>query len=395
MGNNLYDASNQWAKRPDDERYESLEALHNAALDYYNHSKESVVSYSDLAVKLFDDEDEDIAIIGKSGKPAALTYTAAKQLCQRINAPHDYISRLPPALAAVNLSVGLKQRALEGNNETKLLFYNKGAEDSRLYIRSWTGEGYARIWHHEITKPVMDLQEYGWRLPPARPAHGDSLTARPATAADILPGPMHSLSIKIGDMIDHAGAYLGQGKPELFIFIVEPTQAVESKQGRFLHRFAMISNSEIGDAKLRVKYGLYDHVCGNHILWNVEDVMEVAIKHSGNARVRAFEQLEVSFTKYRNTDLSVESERIHKAQAYQLASRKEDLLDMLFGKKIAGKKELIKAYDIAEQNIDSYGSPLSAWGFANGLTELSQQSKYTDERVNLDNAASRVIQFAF
>ena len=387
--NNLYDAHNQWASRPDDERYGSLEELHKAALAYYNQSTESTIEYRDLKVELFADDD-DIALIGKSGKPAALTYTASKQLCQRIGAPHEYISRLSPGLAATNIQYGLIN--LETDKSAKLLFYNGG---DRLAIRAFTGEGYARIWHHELTERVLNLRDDGWRLPPARPASKSVKGVRPATKADILGDNDFSLSVKEGDLIAPAGAYLGQGWPELFIFVVEPTQAIQSKQGRMLHRFAMISNSEIGDAKLRVKFGLYDHVCGNHILWNVEDVYEVAIKHSGGARKRAFEELSMSFTTYSNIDLKVEEQRVFKAQNYKLGDKKEEILDYLFGKKIAGKKELVKAWDIADAKVDSYGSPTTAWGFANGLTELSQQSTYTDERVALDNAAAKVIQFAF
>lgn len=55
------------------------------------------------------------------------------------------------------------------------------------------------------------------------------------------------------------------------------------------------------------------------------------------------------------------------------------------------------AYDQAVKHPEDHvgASPASAWGFAQGLTRLSQQQAYTADRVNLDRAAGKVVRMAF
>jgi hypothetical protein len=57
-------------------------------------------------------------------------------------------------------------------------------------------------------------------------------------------------------------------------------------------------------------------------------------------------------------------------------------------------KQLKAAYDLAEQFVDVDGSPRTVWGYVNGLTRLSQQTTYTDDRTFLDRAGSSVLALA-
>ena len=78
-----------------------------------------------------------------------------------------------------------------------------------------------------------------------------------------------------------------------------------------------------------------------------------------------------------------------------LGEKKEDVIDAIFGFRIPGlaKKSLGAAYDLVDASA-TYGSPRSAWGMANGLTALSQQTAYTDDRMSLDRAAGRLLTVA-
>jgi hypothetical protein len=57
-------------------------------------------------------------------------------------------------------------------------------------------------------------------------------------------------------------------------------------------------------------------------------------------------------------------------------------------------KQLGAAYDLAEQFVDVDGSPRTVWGYVTGLTRLSQQTTYTDDRTFLDRAGSSVLALA-
>ena len=89
----LFKASRQWASRPADERFESLQALFNATKSYADIAAEKVVPFSSIRVEA---QGEDMGIVGKAGIPAKFTHWAFGQLCRNVGAPADYLRDLPP-----------------------------------------------------------------------------------------------------------------------------------------------------------------------------------------------------------------------------------------------------------------------------------------------------------
>ena len=89
--------------------------------------------------------------------------------------------------------------------------------------------------------------------------------------------------------------------------------------------------------------------------------------------------------------------RIRTAQCHRIAGTKEELLDTIFKFRwnTVSRKTLELAYQTAERFSDRYGDPRTAWGFANGLTQLGQRQPYAEERVRLDRAAGRALAMAF
>lgn len=80
-----------------------------------------------------------------------------------------------------------------------------------------------------------------------------------------------------------------------------------------------------------------------------------------------------------------------------LGDTKEEVLDRLFGARVLPRKSLEAAYDYAIEEADTHsaGSPKTAWGFAQGLTRLSQDSPFADKRAEIDRAAGKVLEMAF
>src|SRR6266478_1479307 len=101
----LFKAHRQWATRPADERFNSLEELHAATLGYAQTAVEADVDWSDLSTVAVNG---DVALVGKDSTPAALTNFAFKQLAARVGAPAEYLSGLPSGLAVENLNHGLR-----------------------------------------------------------------------------------------------------------------------------------------------------------------------------------------------------------------------------------------------------------------------------------------------
>lgn len=403
MSQNLYEASHQWASRPDDQRFESLDAMYNACKHY---ADSAIVSAGVPVGSLRAEADAgDIKLIGKANIPAKLTHYSFGQLSRVAGAPAGYLRSLPATLAAQNLNYGLKKLdqddgSADGGQKLQLLFHKNGS----LVTRAITGEQYDRVWNHElVSKIITNLVPEGWRAPPARPAREGQAGTRIATAADVLPNQGDfGLAIKEGDTIAPAGLYASDH--DMFVFLVNMASTFVDG-GKLLNQGLFLQNSEVGDCGLKLKRFIMDHVCGNHIVWNVSDICEINIRHIKGADVKQGETLKKAVAKWSvllNAEVSAEKVQsdIRKARAFEIAAKKDEVVDALF--KFANarnlnhlsRKALTAAYDLAEKS-PRYGAPTTVWGMVNGLTELSQTTGFCDDRTEMDTQAGRVMEMAF
>lgn len=382
----LFKAAAQWSTRPADERFASLEEMHAATKAYADTAGTAVRPFADLRVETVNDE---VQLTGRAGVYARLTHWAFGQVARLVGAPAEYLRELPATLAVQNLNYGLKERPSDGN-QAQLLFHKNGD----LLLRAITSEMYTRIWNHEIVQRLLPLQEYGWKVPPARPAHPNQPGARPATAADVSRlGSDSGLSIKPGDLIAPAGLYASDH--DMFAFMVNENNRVEDGSVGGLGRGFFIENSEVGASAFKVTSFLYRFVCGNHIVWGAEKVRQISIRHVGSADARAWRDLSVEIRKYSESSVGDLQVLVAKARKYQIAATKDEVLDKLFTLRIGSRRMLEDAYDLAEQNVDVDGAPTTAWGFAQGLTRLSQTSEFADKRSLMDKAAGKVLDIVF
>ncbi len=385
---NLFKASTQWATRPPDERFSSLQEMRGACFAYYKSAVESVTSFATLRVEA---EDGEVKIVGPEQR-ARLTNWAFGQICTKVGAPAGYLRSLSATLACQNLNHGFKSSAVdlakEGN--AHLLFHNNGG----LLLRAAVSDKYSRIWNYEVVDRLLDLPD-GWRTPPARPAFGNQVGTRPATEDDVLGASDFGLSISVGDEIAPAGLYASDH--DCFVFMVNESSRVKDGSAEGLARGFFLENSEVGASSLRVTTFLYRHVCGNHIVWDTKDVRDVAIRHVGRARENAFSEFAVQLREYSDASVSDDEAKIKLAQSFKIAAKKEDVIDALFKIKAIGlsKRLLSDAYDTTEELSEIDGDPRTAWGMAQGVTRISQESEFADERRTLDKAAGKIAQIAF
>lgn len=387
MSLNLYAASEQWASRPADERFPSIEAAYAAASELRAMTREKKdVLLSSLRAEA---DGRELRLVGKANVPAALTFNAFGQLARIVGAPAGYLRELPATLAAQNVNHGL---ARFNGSADKVNVY--ALQNGATTVRALTSDQYERIFHVDVLDRLRSVPE-GWVVPPARPAV-DGQVARAATEADVLAQSGFGLSVSVGDAIADAGIYLGQGTPELFVFMVNMQNRVADGTSEGLSRGVFISNSEVGDRAFRVTRFLFRHVCGNHIVWDASGVEDIRIVHKGrHAERNAWSGMRATLTAYADEGARETEAKIATARSFQLGATKDAVLDSLFGRRIAARRDLDAAYNLAEVNESTDGAPVTAWGFAQGMTRLSQQSPYADARNTLDRAAARVIEMAF
>lgn len=387
--NNLHAASRQWASRPADERFWTVQEMLDACRAYRERARTSTVQYNLLQCE---DVAGDLALVGPTGARASLTHYAFGQLSQDVKAPADYLRTLPAPMARDCINLGI--RKLDDDRQAALLFDAHGGEFS---ARCVTSEKYKRIWNHEIVERLIPLQELGWQVPPARPASAD-VNTRPATEADVLRlSRNNGLAVKVGDQIAPAGLYASDR--DMFAFMVNEDARIEDGTDGGLGRGFFVSNSEVGDASLTITRFLYRYVCGNHIVWGAQNVSEIKIRHIGDANQRFGREFVAELKNYADASAAEDVNRITQAKRFIIGDTKDELLDKLFGLKRIGlsRKALESAYKYAELESaeNRTGSPHSAWGFAGGITRLAQESTYASERTKLDRAAGRVLEMAF
>jgi len=366
----LFQAHNQWASRPTDQQFESVQALYDAARHYAANSVErDSVPYSTLRVEAAksypageDGAPNAVVLVGKGNVPAKLTHWAFGQLSARAEAPASYLRTLPATLAVQNLNHGLKRKQEDGAS-ANLLFHANGS----YVCRSITGEKYERIWNWEVAERMLELVAKGWE--PARPNSGGNA----------------SLYVS-----DH----------DLFGFLRMPNQTVSqpvrSRMGDDfpMYKGLIYGNSEVGGGSIWAMSFLYNYMCGNHIIWGASGVVEFRAKHVGSVRDRT-QAWAAQLKQYADSSMAQDEQMVKAAASRMIAATKEELLDTLFGKRTLGlsRKAIEASYGACLPEQD--GSPLTVWGWVQGATRHSQTIQYQDERMRIDRAAGKVLAMAF
>jgi hypothetical protein len=355
----LFHANKQWSTRPADQEFKSVQAMYQACRAYADTAVEA--DGVQLASLRVENMDGDLALVGRKNIPARLTNWAFGQLAARVGAPAGYLETLPATLAAQNLNHGLAHKVATAGKEAlvNLLFHRNG----EMISRSINGERYSRFWNWEVCERLLDMERRGYS--PARP------------------------DIRIGGLADRIPLYASDH--DMFAFLAHADRVVrEPGNPDGLRRGIIVSNSEVGAGKLRVLQFLYRAMCGNHIIWGAEDVLDLSLVHVGDLRGR-MRVWQAKIDAYMNGATTADENAIAASKSRLIASTKEEVLDAIFGKRSIGlsRKMITAGYDACLPDVD--GDPRSPWGLAQGLTRASQETSYTDKRMDVDKAAGRIL----
>jgi hypothetical protein len=391
----LYQANAQWSTRPADQRFWTLEDAHQFCRHYADTARELELDFGTAEVVADAGGNLALAVPGLD-TPATFTHWSFGQLARLSGAPADYLRKLPAELATRCIEAGL-DRAFQGTEDFSRvgLVHANGS----TVLRSVTSDKYTRFWNHQVFERLIDLQQFGWRVPPARPTGQKGEQTRKATKKDCLDVRMAGLGVKPGDLIAPAGIY--SSDHDMFAFLVnEETRLDDGSEGG-LSRGFFVSNSEVGAGALKLTLFHYRHVCGNHIVWDASDVVDIAIRHVGDVGGRFALEAEGALSKYLSASAKEEQERIDRARTLRLGGTAEEVLDAVFKAMRKGNRAYMpsgmsmKTLQAAMAAItDQDGDPFTVWGFANGMTRLSQQTGFADERAFLDRAAAQVLALA-
>ncbi len=351
---NLYDAHRQWAIRPPDERFDSLESLYAAVNARRHASHEQVRTVREIDIKTLGDGA--LAINGAT-PPAMLTNWSFGQLCSMVGAPARYLRSLPPELATLCVRHALQK----AQSETRLLLRQpeSGNGMDHLVCSALTGPGYGRIWDASVIEYLMEaVNGTGWQVPPALPITGSQ----------------------------NAGLYASDR--DMFAFMVNPEDVIEVGNAR-LGRGFFCWNSETGSATFGLTTFLYNYVCQNHVVWGAEEVSELRIVHRHKAPERFIREAIPALNRFVESRPAEDriKDTIAKAMETKIGSTVEEVIAR-FGTDQFTKKELTDAW---ETGIAEHEDVTTLWGIVQGLTAFARSRRYADRRVDLERRAGKLL----
>ena len=389
----LFRAHNQWATRPADERFTTVAEMLEACKAYADVAAEYKADPQDINVGIgnLDDGSQEPVLIGEGGHAARLSNWAFGQLCQRVTAPADYLRTLPAADAAHLLQWGMDNRQQGSGKSLKLLIQGNNGDS---LLRAITGTGYKRFWNWRVCEGLQVLEERGWQVPPARPwPNAPVAFTRIAGPSDVLRGQSWGLSVSEGSLIAPAGLYASDH--DMFAFMVNQDRRINVPgNSTGLYRGFFVEHSEVGDSAYNVWLFLYENVCGNHIVWNASQVKHISIAHKGDALERIADNLRVQLREYADSSASDEESKLKLLATTELGVNKLEVVELLFSRRLLTRGMAERAYDTCEQQqtpLDG-SNPRTPWGIAQGLTRLSQNAQYADQRNLIDRAAGKVLE---
>src|SRR5579862_6171578 len=236
-------AAREYASRPADERYPSVQALIQAAHHDRNHSIEKTMNAKELRVIPVADS----LMLQSPRNVAHFTHWSFGQLCRSLGAPAGYLRELPPAIAADALNFGLTETPV-GQSFNLLIQAPNGKPEPT--IRACTSDSYGRLYDEDLygslARFVME-RDSRWTTPP-------TWSGEPAGAYR---GDRDSFVI-----ITNGGSIVTD--PSLRNGVAARPGGGNADQ---MYRGILISNSEVGARSVTIETILYRFICGNHMLW--------------------------------------------------------------------------------------------------------------------------------
>lgn len=367
----LMQASRQWASRPDDERYTSLDEMLVHFRIMRCNSLERVLPAQNITA-IPDDDNRGLHVHLDSTINDAVeashvpTNYAFGQLSLLAGAPAGYLRSLPAPLAADCVNYGLKLRNTEDCVRDVGILLEQNGEN---VLRAATGPKYGRIWNADVVEALTER-------------FGDGVTGDWR-----VPGEFGKAVVP-----DKKNTTLFASDRDMFVFLADEENRIEVPDRRnglsgSLARGFFMWNSEVGSKTFGLGTFLFDYVCCNRIVWGAEHYAEVKIRHTSGAPDRFLEQMKPALEAYSNASASSVTQAIEDAKAKRLDDKLDDFLANRFGKRMVAP---LKAIHEAEE-----GRPIETlWDASVAVSAHARAIPHQDQRVDLERKAGDLVKLA-
>jgi hypothetical protein len=358
-------ASRQWASRPADERFLSLEHMSLYAHRMRARGSSRVVSSRELKAAPTSDN-QGMVIFGPNGGAVNITNWSFGQLSQRAGAPAGYLRSLPSPVAADCINYGLK--FARTSEDLGVLLY-KQDQNTPCELRAVTGPNYGRVWNSTIIDSLIHR-------------FGDGVTGQFK-----VPGEFGKPV-----QVTKENTTLYASDRDMFVFLADEEHRIEIPNRRdgepgSLARGFFVWNSEVGKCTLGIATFLFDYVCFNRIVWGAKQYQKMIVRHTASAPDRWVDEVAPAIESYANSSVSGIMDVIASARMMKI---KEDLDDFLRSRFSNTQAHAIKAAHMTDEQ-----RPIETlWDAATAVTAYARGIQYQDDRVELEREAGKILALA-
>lgn len=347
----------QWATRPADQRFETLDALAASVHSRRARTCDTVRELPTLDLVSSPRQPLGINLLGATTEP---TYHAFGQLASLVKAPAPYLRTLPTDLVLANLRHGLKTR---GKSDDALRFMiidpaEDAPDDAPTELAAITSTTYGRIWDADVVAATQEIVA----------ATGGTFYNPKEWGGK--PGGLYA------------------SREDVFMFLIDGGSIVDGGGERDqLHRGFFVWNSEVGKSSMGLAAFCFRWVCGNYGIHGIEQAKLVRIRHTSGGPDRFVAEAIPALREYVNSSAKPLEQAIRKAKTVMLPPADEQLEH--FRKFGITRGELAKAKMLAETEEGQFGT---AWDAFNGLTAAAQMLAHVDARVDLSRRAGKYLE---
>lgn len=360
----LKDAHREWARRPSDQRFQTLGELREAV---HNRRMRSVAH--DAPLQSLAAIDNGGTLLLRNGREMTPTHWGMGQLCGLVKAPASFVRNLP-----TDLVVGVLNNCISKapKNDFKLMAIKDDSGEKPATLQAITSTSYGRIWDADVVDAVGRIVER------TNGKFHNPLAYSPATGQPVPSG-------------------LYASDRDVFIFMIDGGSLLEAGPRAKFNRGFFVSNSEVGNCDFRLTTFLFNTVCGNHYVWGATDVKELRVIHSQGGPAR-FDRCAVpALMDY--TASTPQLTAVKRAQetplrklplaGYNPETDNEKVWLKAFGARFNFTGgEVADAMDVARREE---GQCETVWDMVQGLTASARELEYIDARVDMERRAGAVL----
>lgn len=375
-------AHKQWLHRPQDERFDSVQDLLRFLEERTAKTKEVEKPFKIIKVE---PRDTDVMVATDKGV-ASLTHHSFTQLAQLANLHASglrasFTAFLETKEAAKWVSDGLNL-GLQGREKNSGSSMSANilvtAQHGKLTIRSINTGEYSRVWDVDVVKKLVEpLQEFGFVNPPAFDGPGGLYAGDRDMFALMVPRNVARINMK--------GVTCNVSPKPIEV------------NGQLFYPFIMIQGSEVGGSAQKFITGLLQAVCANLMLWGVDGMEELTIRHTGNPWERIMKAYSEFLNRWVIQDQRKQENRIALAmnktfdsvkEAQEIVSRKTGLPQ----KVIQSATDLILRGDRSTGIISE--DPTNLWNMVAAITAQARLRLNQDDQVDVATRAGKLMLLA-